>query len=72
MKDGVLSGTLPMNGDIRLRRKDYTGHILENAARIAEWGLSAMDAVDAESAEAIKVEKIGRDAYIGVHRADGL
>ena len=36
MKDGVLSGTLPMNGDIRLRRKDCTGHILENAARIAE------------------------------------
>lgn len=30
-----------------------------------------MDAVDAESAEAIKVEKIGRDAYIGVHMADG-
>lgn len=30
-----------------------------------------MDAADAESAEAIKVEKIGRDAYIGVHRADG-
>lgn len=30
-----------------------------------------MDAADAESAEAIKIEKIGRDAYIGVHRADG-
>ena len=36
LKEGGWNGTLPMNGDIRLRRKDCTSRILENAAQIVE------------------------------------